>query len=351
MHHYTYLLTTEISGQQLFYAGVRSSTIEPELDIYYLGSSRWVNEFRQWGVQFQKQIIETFETREQANEHEQSIFDKFDAVADSNWINLNSHNRPYNTLIYFKKMAHWRELLPQLKSPKLYDRHNIITVKDRSYIVGPTLNMINVSDVSGMGYVRFLGHPDNLMLYYPSTGTRSYSPGRPDRLMTLYRSGEKKYFETDIQIPDDTAFECVRYLLQHLTGRQMIPVLELIRNEMSLLEESQWTEIWPGIQAVRSPNAKDYVNHVIERIQKDRTSKTQRENPKSKDPIHVIRGQERWARRPEETCPICGEKTKILKRHVKSCEKRKIAQEMWGEVKYPNWIKEKLEPLDQQSHK
>lgn len=84
-YHYTYKVTLEETGQ--FYIGVRSSKLEPELDVKYKGS------MVSWKVDkklLKKEIIEVYDSREEANEDEFQLIE-IEKIQLKNNLCMNAH--------------------------------------------------------------------------------------------------------------------------------------------------------------------------------------------------------------------------------------------------------------------
>lgn len=93
--HYVYKITNKTNNQ--IYVGVRSCDTMPELDTKYIGSgSRITYAIRKYGVSnFDKEILQTFESRELANIKEAEIVDlNFVLRPDTYNIRLGGHNGP-----------------------------------------------------------------------------------------------------------------------------------------------------------------------------------------------------------------------------------------------------------------
>jgi hypothetical protein len=225
MNHYTYRLTTQSScGCDLYYIGVRSSRCNPEQDVGYMGSSRLVDYMLLQGIKFQKQIIDTYSSRELAETHEQLLFDQLECIDDMTCINLNSFNRPYTPGRAGDKMMLYKDLFPQLRPGFFVDKFRLLDPSDMSYRV----------KTSGL-YWLFINHPDNLKYYWHTTGTRSYWPGRSDNLMTD-SNGVRKYYLTRLDLVSGTPTERIQQLLSHhyISGQQTV-VLEVIEQLILLV--------------------------------------------------------------------------------------------------------------------
>lgn len=209
----------------LYYFGVRSSRCNPNNDTDYMSSSELVRQMILCGIGFRKEIVETFPNRESAEQHEQWLFDQYQAVEDIQCINLNSYNNPYRPGRAQHKISHYQQLFPQLKPGYFVDQHRVLSKEDLQYQVGP--NRI------------FIGHPERIKFYYPTTGTVTYWPGRPDRLMTRHRR-YNKYYVTDfdnIQL-DGTPVEQIRYLMRdHYQSGQRIPIVEWCEQIMASIPD------------------------------------------------------------------------------------------------------------------
>lgn len=72
-YHYTYLISNlSPMSNEKYYIGVHSSNITPEYDTNYMGSSEYLDEaIQNYAIEnFEKIIIETWESRNKANAHE-----------------------------------------------------------------------------------------------------------------------------------------------------------------------------------------------------------------------------------------------------------------------------------------
>ena len=85
--HYVYLITNSMNGKK--YIGVRSSKKSPEDDISYFGSSKILNEeIKKSGKEyFKKEILSTWNTRQEANKEEIRLHKKFNVSEDSQFYN------------------------------------------------------------------------------------------------------------------------------------------------------------------------------------------------------------------------------------------------------------------------
>ena len=78
-YHYTYLITN--TTNQMKYIGVRSCNCLPENDDDYMGSSKLLDEvMNETPEYFTKTIIDTFSTREDANDDEQRLHEMYDVA-------------------------------------------------------------------------------------------------------------------------------------------------------------------------------------------------------------------------------------------------------------------------------
>lgn len=86
MFGYVYMVTNKIDGKQ--YIGQRSSST---VDESYFGSGRYIRKaLKKYGKEnFDREILEWCETREQLNEREQYYIDLYDAVNSDDFYNLN----------------------------------------------------------------------------------------------------------------------------------------------------------------------------------------------------------------------------------------------------------------------
>lgn len=92
--HYTYLLTDKVNS--MFYFGVRSCEGSPE-DDNYMGSSRYVNEAVENGVEFIKVVSATYSSREEANKAEEDFLKSLDCGRDENWYNKSNGAKNFCT--------------------------------------------------------------------------------------------------------------------------------------------------------------------------------------------------------------------------------------------------------------
>ncbi|MGL5078918.1 MAG: hypothetical protein ACRDBG_24230, partial [Waterburya sp.] len=79
-YHYTYILRLK-NGQE--YIGVRSAKVPPDEDVLYLGSSKFV---LKEDVIF-KSIIDVFDTRQEAINHEIELHDRYDVCRNPDFAN------------------------------------------------------------------------------------------------------------------------------------------------------------------------------------------------------------------------------------------------------------------------
>ena len=89
-YHYVYIITEKSTGR--LYVGSRTSNIDPELDLgyYYLSSSsddEFIKNQKKNINDYLYEIVETFETREQANAYEIILHQEFDVAFDELFFN------------------------------------------------------------------------------------------------------------------------------------------------------------------------------------------------------------------------------------------------------------------------
>jgi len=91
MRHYVYKITnTTPRDKRKYYIGVRTSKgCLPEQDTKYLGSSKTLlKEIKTIGKEnFTKEILASFETREEAIEEEMRLHDKYNVAVNSEYYN------------------------------------------------------------------------------------------------------------------------------------------------------------------------------------------------------------------------------------------------------------------------
>lgn len=231
MNHYTYCLTVD----NFFYWGVRSCSCSPEKDINYMSSSKLVQAMRLRGIQFKKEIVNTFNSRKEAEIGEQELFDLTD-IEDVNCLNLNSHKQPYYPMRAAIKIEHVKKTFPKMQYTRtdIRDNFNIITPNDLKYRI---TNYKNVWT--------FVDHPDKLRQYWPTTGTLSYEPGRSDLLMTRKANGELKHYITDMSNIIGSEYEWAKELLtNHMITGQKTPVMQFVLDVVELFEGEELKEIF-----------------------------------------------------------------------------------------------------------
>lgn len=210
-----------------------------------MSSSTLVDYMILTGICFNKEIINTYPTREAAEEDEQQMFTDLGCVNSYDYLNLHSDSTPYCKSIAPEKFAFFKTLIPEWNTAsmlRIVDTHRVITPEDMKY---------RVRTYGTLWY--FINHPERYQRYYPTTGTLTFFPGRSDRLMTqkLY---EKKYYVTDIPERDGTPFEYSQMLLQdHYVSGQRIPVLELIETLIPLMNSSESKELTSILDPLTSP--------------------------------------------------------------------------------------------------
>ena len=231
MHHYTYLLRT--SSPEIYYVGMRSSKVSPTYDTSYMGSSKLVNELRGRGVIFSKEILETYETREEAAIAEQRLFDEFNCCNDMNCVNLNSINNPYQPGRASSKMTYFKQLFPVIKpESREIDKFKKINQFDLTFRVK-----------SYNRCWKFINHPEMIRFYYPVNGTLTYWPGREDKLMTD-KNGDKRYYLTDVEHVTGTPIQQIENLLDnHFVDGQRFPILETVCELMKFLTKLEMSTI------------------------------------------------------------------------------------------------------------
>jgi len=227
--HYTYMLiSTEGSTKDLWYIGVRTAADKPEDDIWYMSSSRLVESMLLSGVKFRKDIISTHESRDEANTAEQDLFSELKCVEELDCINLHSFAIPYTQDQTQRKILHFKQCISSWDS--------YASVNDALHIIKPADAVYRTEEYAMIW--RFNEHPDMLKEYFPSTGTRTYFPGREDMLMTLKVSGEKKFYVTDMSQLEGSAIEKANALMQdHFVPGQKMCVLQEIERLTPLLDE------------------------------------------------------------------------------------------------------------------
>ncbi len=87
MNHYVYMVTHRPSGR--YYVGVRTSKYAPEDDTDYMGSGRLIARLvaKHGRDEFEKDILETFDTREEAAAFEGFLIDR-DVIKEPDCLNL-----------------------------------------------------------------------------------------------------------------------------------------------------------------------------------------------------------------------------------------------------------------------
>jgi len=253
MNHYTYLLSTNNSNNQtIYYIGVRSSKCAPADDITYMGSSKLVDFMRTLDIKFTKEILATYETREQAELGEQEFFNTLECIERAEFINLHSHKNPYEVGRATTKMSYFKQLFPQLKPGHFVDSFNKITQADFKFCV-----------FKGNLYWYFINHPDNLKHYWHTTGTKTYWPGRSDRLLSIKHS-EPKYYLTDVETVSGTPFEQIQQLLDyHYVKGQRTHILETIEEQMKLLGNNERESAIELIKPQILPDNRYIFNRIV----------------------------------------------------------------------------------------
>lgn len=224
MNHYTYMMTTENLEQPLFYIGVRSSKTKPENDIDYKSSSKLVEQMIFSGVSFKKEILFTYNTREEAELGEQQLFDEFDCVNLINCINIHSNSNPYTIDNAKRKIRYFKSMIPQwnieVESLKQKVKLSKLTLLDLDFVIRETKH-------SG-GVLHFSSHPEFYKEYFMSTGAITFYPGRQDNLMSV-KKGKKKFYKTDLLSVVGSPEEIILELLEHhYVSGQTTAVLQYI---------------------------------------------------------------------------------------------------------------------------
>jgi len=89
-YHYVYKITNlNPTDERKFYIGVRTSTVLPEEDIKYMGSSKYLTKYiEELGIQnFSKSILSTWETRQEANQEEIRLHTLHEVSINRNYYN------------------------------------------------------------------------------------------------------------------------------------------------------------------------------------------------------------------------------------------------------------------------
>ena len=93
-YHYTYEIENTLIPDGLdepkYYIGVRSCDCLPEEDIKYMGTSTTLSRAMTGGMQiyFKKTILNIFQTRKEAEQHEIDMHAELDVQANPNFYNL-----------------------------------------------------------------------------------------------------------------------------------------------------------------------------------------------------------------------------------------------------------------------
>ena len=220
-----------IGEHDLYYFGVRSCKCDPNLDTNYMSSSNLVSFMRSMGINFSKEILELHKNREIAENAEQQLFDDFNAIDDIKCININSHRNPYTIGRATTKMEYFKSLFPELNPGYFVDKFKKITKDELIFRV----------QANHMRWT-FINHPEYLKHYYPTTGTKTYWPGRKDRLLSD-KVGSVKHYSTSIEMVDGTSFEQIQELFSnHYVEGQKSHVLETAAEHMKLLDREEWDE-------------------------------------------------------------------------------------------------------------
>lgn len=93
LSHYLYRITAPASGD--FYVGVRSCECRPS-DDPYMGSGVWAKSARQDGVRTVREVLATFDTRDDAEEAERLLIDMViaDKRCQNSWKSASADVRP-----------------------------------------------------------------------------------------------------------------------------------------------------------------------------------------------------------------------------------------------------------------
>lgn len=89
-YHYVYQVTNcIIDATEKYYIGVRTSTIPPEDDISYMGSSKYLNEaIHEYGISnFKKEILSVWDTRKLANAEEIRLHNLYAVATNPEYYN------------------------------------------------------------------------------------------------------------------------------------------------------------------------------------------------------------------------------------------------------------------------
>lgn len=226
-YHYTYLLTCE--AHNLHYIGVRSSVVEPEQDTGYMSSSKLVQFMMSEGVKFTKSIIETFDSREEANRAEQESFEASDAVKSLSFLNLNGRHTPYTKDNSAIKMQYFQQFLPN-NSEYRNDLPEGLTAEDMMFCVH-----------KHKGRYHFINHPDYLKHFYATTKTKTYWPGRADRLLS---SKDNKTYITFPENVTGSYYEQILQLLdEHYVSGQKHHIAEMIAQLVKTITATEWRHV------------------------------------------------------------------------------------------------------------
>jgi hypothetical protein len=260
LSHYTYLLTTDSETNPIFYIGARSCKGTPEDDIKYMGSSRLVDFMRTMNISFKKTILHTYITRQEAFDDEQNIFNEMGCIENINCINLNSYLNPYEVGRASKKMKYFKTLFPQLNPGFYVDRFNKIKKSELVF---------RVAEQQHAWF--FINHPEHLKHYYFTTGTKTYWPGREDRLFSD-KKGEPRYYITEVEKVDGTPMEQIEQLFtEHFVKGQRAHILETVCEQMLLLDDEDYaiaTELL--IKNVEGHDDNQFFQMMVMRVKKRR---------------------------------------------------------------------------------
>lgn len=271
MKHYVYELTTQpTGGPKLTYIGARSCQCEPELDHNYWSSSALVDHMRISGIQFEKRILDQYPSRAEAFAAEQVFLTELQAATDLCYINLNSNSQPYCAGRAGQKLQYFKQLFPDLVPHYQARIAHSLAHWEQQYCVQESAWIC-----------KFVEHPGKLKFYWPTTGTRTFWPGRPDGLMTQRGAVETRY-QTDFSSLDGTALERIHSLYaSHYVQGQRTPVLEFVEELMLLLTPKEWTEARNLIQQHSAD--KTWILNRIDRSHKKKLQQQTRKHSGPKD--------------------------------------------------------------------
>lgn len=228
-YHYTYLLSnTELDVN---YIGVRSSNVEPQFDTSYMSSSILVQYMMSIGIEFKKEIINTYETRLLANDAEQNVMKLYNAVESQQFLNFHSHSTGYTKENAIKKMNYFKTRFLKTGSTKQPTHLNkYLTYDDMAFCV-----------YQGTHRYLFINHPEHLKHYYPSTKVKTYWPGRADKLLS---TKDNKFYTTDLTNLSGTSSEqIIELLTNHYVSGQRWHIAEMIAQLVKTVPAGdEWTQ-------------------------------------------------------------------------------------------------------------